>query len=80
MAKETSDGHSNSYFQFQLKKVINNIPTIYNQSHGANPTRNISLTLDSKRWLVVFALRVLLSNKNSLEMVNMPKMEVGIRN
>ena len=36
--------------------------------------------LDSKRRLEVLALRVLLSNKKSLEMAHMPKMELEIRN
>ena len=58
----------------------NNRTTIYNQSQGPNLTGNISLTLDSKRWLVVLALSVLLSNKKSHEVAHMPKMELGMRN
>ena len=53
-----------------MSVLSNNRPTIYNQNHGPNLTGNISLTLDSKRWLVVLALRVLLSNKKSLEMAH----------
>ena len=44
------------------------VHTIERQNQEPNPTGNISLTLDSKRQLVVFALHVLLSNKKSLEM------------
>ena len=54
--------------------------TIYSQSQGPNLTGSISLTLDSKRWLMVLVLRVLLSNKKSLEMAHMPIMELGMRN
>ena len=34
---------------------------IWNQNQEPNPTGNISLMLDSKRWLVVLALLVLFS-------------------
>ena len=44
------------------------VHTIERQNQEPNPTGNISLTLDSKRQLVVFALHVLLSNNKSLEM------------
>ena len=44
---------------------------------NSNPTGNISLMLDSKRRLVVLAFCVLLSSKKSLEMVHVPKMELG---
>ena len=54
---------------------INNRSTIYNQNQETNPTINISLMLDSKRQLVVLAFHVLLSNKKSLEMAYVPKME-----
>ena len=77
-------------FQFQLNGVIQglnvhplslkNRTTIYNQNQRPNLTGNISLTLDSKRRLVVLALRILLSNKKSLEIAYMSKMELGIRN
>ena len=36
--------------------------------------------LNSKRQLVVLTLCVLLSNKKSLEIAHVPKMELGIRN
>ena len=74
---EASDKHSNSisikrgYTEFECPSSgsLNNRPiaTIYNQSQGPNPTGNISLVLNFKRRLVVLALRVLLSNKKSLE-------------
>ena len=76
---EASDGHSNSYFQFQLNDVmllmlecpfsasLNNKTTIYNQSQEPNLTGNILLALNSKRRLMVLVLSVLLSNKKSLE-------------
>ena len=38
-----------------------NRPTIYIQNQETNPTGNISLTLNSKRWLMVLVLFVLLS-------------------
>ena len=53
--------------------------TIYKQNQEPNPTGNVSLTLDSKRRLVVLALRVLLTNK-SLDLANVQRMELGIRN
>ena len=65
-----------------IKDVVDGFQfhAIYNQNQGPNPTGNISLTLDSKRQLVVLALLVLLSNKKSLEMAHVAKMELGIRN
>ena len=54
--------------------------SIWSQNQEPNPTGNISLTLDFKRRLVVLALLVLLSNKKSLEMAHVPKIELGKRN
>ena len=50
-----------------------------NQNQEPKPTGNVLLTLDSKRQLVVLALRVLISNKKSLKMAHVPKTELGIR-
>ena len=49
---------------------------IYTGNQEPNPTGNVSLTLNSKRWLVVLALCILLSSKKSLEMDHMPRMNV----
>ena len=43
------------------------------------PNGNILLILDSKRRLMVLAFRVLLSNRKSLEMAYISKMELGKR-
>ena len=40
--------------------------SIYNQNQEPNKTGNISLTVDSKRQLVVLALHMLFSNKKRL--------------
>ena len=79
---------SSTHLKFQLnalyipiKDAIWWVPIpIYNKNQEPNQTGNISLTLDSKRRLVVLVLWVLLSNKNSLETAQVPKMEIGIRN
>ena len=67
-------------FEYPSSASLNNRPTIYNQSQGPNTTGNISLALYSKRRLVVLALRILLSNKKSLELPHMAKIEIRIRN
>ena len=54
-------------FECPFLASLNNRPTIYNQNQGPNPTGNISLELNSKRWLMVLVLCVLLSNKKSIE-------------
>ena len=71
--------HRNFIFYFAVFDFISPIP-IYNQNQETNPTGNISLTLHSKRQPVVLALRILVSNKKSLEMVHVPKMELELRN
>ena len=50
-----------------LASVNNSHTMLYDQNQEPNPIGNISLTLDSKRPLVVLALRVLLSNKKCLD-------------
>ena len=72
---------NNIYTEFECPSLasLDNRTTIYNKSHGPNPTKNILLMLDSKRQLVVLTLHILLSNKKSLEMVHIPKMELGIK-
>ena len=44
---------------------VNNTHRIYNQNKEPNPTRNISLTLDSKRQFVVLVLCVLLITRKA---------------
>ena len=64
-----------------MKDAVPKLPIpIYNQNQEPNPTRNISLILDSKRQLVVLVLCILISNKKSLEMAHVPKMKLDIRN
>ena len=46
--------------------------SIYNQNQEPNQTGNISVTIDSKRQLVVLALHMLFSNKKRLEMAHVP--------
>ena len=65
-------------FECLSSASLNNRTTIYNQSQGPNPTGNILHMLDSKRRLVVLMLCILLSNKKSVEMAYMSKMELGI--
>ena len=60
-------------FECLSSASVNNRPIIYNQNKEPNPTGNILLTLNSKRWLVVLVLRTLLSNMKCLEMVHMAK-------
>ena len=54
------------YTEFECPSLaLLNNGTIYNQSQGPNQTGNISLTLDSKRRLVVLAFRVLLTRNGA---------------
>ena len=69
------------YTEFKCLSLayVSNRLLIY-KIQGPNPTGNISLMLNSKRMLNVLMLCILLSNKKSLKMVHMQKMELGIRN
>ena len=60
-ALRAKDGHSNSLASVYIWQT-NNI-------QEPNPTANVLMMLDSKRRLVVFTFRILLSNKKRIHIV-----------
>ena len=64
-------------FECLSSASINNSLTIYDQNQEPNPTGNISMTLNSKKWLMTLTLHILFNNKKSL---NGTHVKNGIRN